>query len=282
MPVPSSPCRRPSKSLATAVICILVTYQHTPAVWRGTRHVRQQEQPASIPGGEQDARPAKPGDDLSEFDYIIVGAGSAGCLMANRLSANPDHRVLLVEAGGRDNYHWIHIPVGYLYCINNPRTDWMFRTEPDKGLNGRSLIYPRGKTLGGCSSINGMIYMRGQARDYDHWAEVSGDDEWRWEQCLADFMRHEDHALLDDGASSDPGQHDFHGHGGEWRVERQRLNWEVLDDFAIAAEQAGIPRTKDFNRGSMKGWPISRSTSGRVGAGTRPRPSCARRSSAAT
>ncbi|MEO1874859.1 MAG: GMC family oxidoreductase N-terminal domain-containing protein [Cobetia sp.] len=209
--------------------------------------------PHRSPEGEQDARPAKPGDDLSEFDYIIVGAGSAGCLMANRLSANPDHRVLLVEAGGRDNYHWIHIPVGYLYCINNPRTDWMFRTEPDKGLNGRSLIYPRGKTLGGCSSINGMIYMRGQARDYDHWAEVSGDDEWRWEQCLADFMRHEDHALLDDGASSDPGQHDFHGHGGEWRVERQRLNWEILDDFAIAAEQAGIPRTKDFNRGSNEG-----------------------------
>lgn len=209
--------------------------------------------PHRSPEGEQDARPAKPGDDLSEFDYIIVGAGSAGCLMANRLSANPDHRVLLVEAGGRDNYHWIHIPVGYLYCINNPRTDWMFRTEPDKGLNGRSLIYPRGKTLGGCSSINGMIYMRGQARDYDHWAEVSGDDEWRWEQCLADFMRHEDHALLDDGASSDPEQRDFHGHGGEWRVERQRLNWEVLDDFASAAEQAGIPRTKDFNRGSNEG-----------------------------
>ncbi|WP_088744204.1 GMC family oxidoreductase [Cobetia sp. QF-1] len=191
--------------------------------------------------------------DGDVFDYIIVGAGSAGCLMANRLSANPEHRVLLAEAGGRDNYHWIHIPVGYLYCINNPRTDWLFRTEPAKGLNGRSLLYPRGKTLGGCSSINGMIYMRGQARDYDHWAEVTGDDQWRWEHCLKDFMRHEDHARLDDGGDADPEHRDFHGHGGEWRIERQRLNWEVLDDFASAAEQAGIPRTEDFNRGSNEG-----------------------------
>ncbi|WP_158774109.1 GMC family oxidoreductase [Cobetia sp. L2A1] len=188
-----------------------------------------------------------------EYDFIIVGAGSAGCLMANRLSVNPKHRVLLVEAGGRDNYHWIHIPVGYLYCINNPRTDWLYRTEPAAGLNGRSLLYPRGKTLGGCSSINGMIYMRGQARDYDHWAEVTGDDQWRWEQCLQDFMRHEDHARLDEGGDATPEHRDFHGHGGEWRIERQRLNWKVLDDFATAAEQAGIPRTDDFNRGSNEG-----------------------------
>lgn len=188
-----------------------------------------------------------------EFDYIVVGAGTAGCLLANRLSADPNHRVLLIEAGGRDNYHWIHIPVGYLYCINNPRTDWLFRTEPDKGLNGRSLIYPRGKTLGGCSSINGMIYMRGQARDYDHWAEVAGDDAWRWENCLPDFIKHEDHYRLDGGGDADAKHRDFHGHGGEWRIEKQRLKWQVLDDFAEAAVQAGIPRTEDFNRGSNEG-----------------------------
>jgi len=187
------------------------------------------------------------------FDYIVVGAGTAGCLMANRLSADPQNRVLLIEAGGRDNYHWIHIPVGYLYCINNPRTDWLFRTEPDTGLNGRSLIYPRGKTLGGCSSINGMIYMRGQARDYDHWAEVTGSDEWRWENCLPDFIKHENHYRLDEGSDGDEAHRAFHGHGGEWRVEKQRLKWEVLDDFAEAAVQAGIPRTEDFNRGSNEG-----------------------------
>ena len=188
-----------------------------------------------------------------EFDYIIVGAGSAGCLLANRLSANPDNRVLLIEAGGRDNYHWIHIPVGYLYCIDNPRTDWRFRTEPDPGLNGRSLIYPRGKTLGGCSSINGMLYIRGQARDYDHWAEVTGEPAWRWENCLPDFMRHEDHYRLDDGGDADPEHRKYHGHGGEWRVEHQRLKWKVLEDFAEACVQAGIPRTRDFNRGDNEG-----------------------------
>ncbi|MFJ5538217.1 GMC family oxidoreductase [Vreelandella titanicae] len=192
-------------------------------------------------------------DHISYFDYIVIGAGTAGCLMANRLSANPNNKVLLIEAGGRDNYHWIHIPVGYLYCINNPRTDWLFRTEPDKGLNGRSLIYPRGKTLGGCSSINGMIYMRGQARDYDHWAEVTGDDAWRWENCLPDFIKHEDHYRLDEGGDADAQHRDFHGHGGEWRIEKQRLKWQVLDDFAEAAVQAGIPRTDDFNRGSNEG-----------------------------
>ncbi|HET8904609.1 MAG TPA: GMC family oxidoreductase N-terminal domain-containing protein [Saccharospirillum sp.] len=187
------------------------------------------------------------------FDYIVVGAGTAGCLLANRLSANPDNRVLLIEAGGRDNYHWIHIPVGYLYCINNPRTDWLYRTEPDQGLNGRALIYPRGKALGGCSSINGMIYMRGQARDYDGWARVVGDDAWRWENCLPDFKRHEDHYRLDSGADADEQHRDFHGHGGEWRIEKQRLKWPVLDDFAAAMVQAGIPYTRDFNRGCNEG-----------------------------
>lgn len=187
------------------------------------------------------------------FDYIIVGAGTAGCLLANRLSADPANRVLLIEAGGRDNYHWIHIPVGYLYCIDNPRTDWCFRTEADPGLNGRSLIYPRGKTLGGCSSINGMLYIRGQARDYDSWAEATGDDAWRWENCLPDFMKHEDHHRLDAGGDADAAHRDYHGHGGEWRVEKQRLNWQVLDDFATAAVEAGIPRTRDFNRGDNEG-----------------------------
>ncbi|MDI5933662.1 GMC family oxidoreductase [Halomonas kalidii] len=188
-----------------------------------------------------------------EFDYIVVGAGTAGCLLANRLSADPANRVLLIEAGGRDNYHWVHIPVGYLYCIDNPRTDWCFRTEPDAGLNGRSLIYPRGKTLGGCSSINGMIYMRGQARDYDGWAEATGDAAWRWENCLPDFIRHENHYRLDAGGDADAAHRDYHGHGGEWRVERQRLRWQVLDAFAEAAVQAGIPRTHDFNRGCNEG-----------------------------
>ncbi|TFH85097.1 FAD-binding protein [Billgrantia azerbaijanica] len=192
-------------------------------------------------------------DKTQEFDYIIVGAGTAGCLLANRLSADPANRVLLIEAGGRDNYHWIHIPVGYLYCIDNPRTDWRFRTEPDAGLNGRSLLYPRGKTLGGCSSINGMLYIRGQARDYDHWAELTGEPAWRWENCLPDFMKHEDHQRLDDGGDADAAHRDFHGHGGEWRVEKQRLRWQVLDDFATAAVEAGIPRTRDFNRGDNEG-----------------------------
>ncbi len=178
------------------------------------------------------------------YDYIVVGAGTAGCLLANRLSADPQCRVLLVEAGGHDDYHWIHIPVGYLYCIGNPRTDWLFSTEADPGLNGRSLRYPRGKVLGGCSSINGMIYMRGQSRDYDAWAASVGDDAWRWDQCLPHFKRHEDHWR---------GGDELHGAGQEWRVEKQRLSWKVLDAFAAAAQEAGIPATDDFNRGSNEG-----------------------------
>ncbi|ALM53288.1 GMC family oxidoreductase [Halomonas huangheensis] len=190
------------------------------------------------------------------FDYIIVGAGSAGCLLAKRLSEDPNVSVLLIEAGGRDSYPWIHIPVGYLYCIDNPRTDWRFRTQPAAGLNGRSLLYPRGRTLGGCSSINGMIYMRGQARDYDHWAEITGDDSWRWESCLEDFRRHEDHYRLDDHhphGDDDEQLQRFHAHGGEWRVEKQRYRWPILDEFAAAARAAGIPATDDFNRGCNEG-----------------------------
>ena len=178
------------------------------------------------------------------FDYVIVGAGTAGCLLANRLSANPRHRVLLLEAGGHDHYHWIHIPVGYLYCIGNPRTDWMFQTEADAGLNGRQLRYPRGKVLGGCSSINGMIYMRGQARDYDGWAALTDDAAWRWDACLPYFKRHEDHWRGGDA---------LHGAGHEWRVEQQRLSWQILDAFAAAAAEAGIAPTDDFNRGDNEG-----------------------------
>jgi choline dehydrogenase len=190
----------------------------------------------------------------NRFDFIIVGAGTAGCLLANRLSADPGKRVLLLEAGGRDDYHWIHIPVGYLYCIGNPRTDWLFKTEPDAGLNGRSLRYPRGKVLGGCSSINGMIYMRGQTRDYDAWAAATGDEAWRWDAVLPFFRQHEDHWRLDAGAERPPGfDAAMHGHGGEWRVEKQRLRWAVLDAFAEAAQQAGIPATPDFNGGNNEG-----------------------------
>ncbi|MFO1326357.1 MAG: GMC family oxidoreductase N-terminal domain-containing protein [Rubrivivax sp.] len=192
--------------------------------------------------------------DDSGWDHIIVGGGTAGCLMANRLSADRSRRVLLIEAGGDDDYHWIHIPVGYLYCIGNPRTDWLYSTEPDPGLNGRSLRYPRGKVLGGCSSINGMIYMRGQARDYDGWADLVGDARWRWDFCVPYFKRHEDHWRGPDLLHGAPG-FDPSGarQGGEWRVERQRLSWEVLDAFAAAAQQAGIPATDDFNTGSNEG-----------------------------
>jgi choline dehydrogenase len=204
----------------------------------------------------------------SQFDYIIVGAGTAGCLLANRLSADASKRVLLIEAGRKDDYHWVHIPVGYLYCIGNPRTDWLYNTAPDAGLNGRSLRYPRGKVLGGCSSINGMIYMRGQARDYDQWAEITGDARWRWDSALPYFKLHEDHHAGANAMHGAKGERSdvlladhtlygetlrHHSAGGEWRVEKQRLRWDVLDAFAQAAVQAGIPATDDFNRGSNEG-----------------------------
>ena len=203
------------------------------------------------------------------FDYIVVGGGTAGALLANRLSTDRKKRVLLVEAGRKDDYHWIHIPVGYLYCIGNPRTDWLYNTEPAAGLNGRTLRYPRGKALGGCSSINGMIYMRGQARDYDHWAQLTGDDDWAWDKSLPDFMAHENHYKLDSKETPpDERIRQFHGHashhagvnalvdrrvGGEWRVEKQRLRWDILDAFEQAAVQAGIPATSDFNTGDNHG-----------------------------
>jgi choline dehydrogenase len=179
-----------------------------------------------------------------EFDYVIVGAGTAGCVLANRLSEDPDVRVLLLEAGGSDDYRWIHIPVGYLYCIGNPRTDWLYKTQPEAGLNGRALAYPRGRVLGGSSSINGMIYMRGQRGDYDDWAQETGDAGWSWNNVLPIFRRSEDHHA---GAS------DAHGAGGEWRVEKQRLNWEILDAFARAAQETGIDATDDFNGGDNGG-----------------------------
>jgi choline dehydrogenase len=202
------------------------------------------------------------------FDYIIVGGGTAGCLLANRLSADASKKVLLIEAGRKDDYHWIHIPVGYLYCIGNPRTDWLYNTEPEAGLNGRSLRYPRGKTLGGSSSINGMIYMRGQAHNYDDWAQLTGDNAWAWDKALPYFKLHENHYK---------GADEFHGAlgtaaelmqdktvpyqkilrhrkaGAEWQVSKQRLRWDVLDAFSEAAVQAGIPATDDFNRGDNEG-----------------------------
>ncbi|MDE1554226.1 MULTISPECIES: GMC family oxidoreductase [Comamonas] len=189
----------------------------------------------------------------TSFDYIVIGGGTAGALLCNRLSADRNVRVLLIEAGRKDDYHWIHIPVGYLHCIGNPRTDWLYQTEADAGLNGRSLRYPRGKTLGGCSSINGMIYMRGQARDYDQWAGLTGDDSWRWEQVLPAFMKHESHWRLDEGQPPNPAFANLHGHKGEWRVEKQRLRWDILDAFSQAAQQAGIPATQDFNGGDNEG-----------------------------
>ncbi|MBM86475.1 MAG: choline dehydrogenase [Rhodospirillaceae bacterium] len=181
--------------------------------------------------------------DLGTYDYVVVGAGTAGCVLANRLSADPKNRVLLLEAGGRDDYFWIRVPVGYLFTMNNSRTDWCMKTEPSEGLNGRALSYPRGKVLGGCSSINGMIYMRGQAHDYDHWRQL-GNVGWGWKDVLPYFKRSEDHAA---------GEDDMHGSGGELRVEEQRLSWEILDAFRAAAAETGIPNTRDFNRGNNEG-----------------------------
>jgi choline dehydrogenase len=178
-----------------------------------------------------------------DYDYIIVGAGSAGCVLANRLSADAGKRVLLLEAGGRDNWIWFHIPVGYLFAIGNPRSDWMFKTEPEKGLNGRSLAYPRGKVIGGSSAINAMIYMRGQAADYDHWRQL-GLTGWGWDDVLPVFKKHEDHFM---------GPSDHHSVGGEWRIEAPRVTWDLLEAYRDAAEQAGIKKIPDFNTGDNEG-----------------------------
>jgi len=186
-------------------------------------------------------------DTLEDYDYVIVGAGTAGCLLANRLSADPSVRVLLLEAGGTDDYIWVHIPVGYLYCHGNPKVDWCFKTKEEPGLNGRSLNYPRGKVLGGCSSVNGMIYMRGQARDYDLWRQM-GNEGWAWDDILPFFMQHEDQFAMQPG--------DFNGvhkRGGEWRIEEPRIQWEILEAWATAAEQIGIPKIGDFNSGNNEG-----------------------------
>jgi choline dehydrogenase-like flavoprotein len=187
-------------------------------------------------------RTAKPLD--GEYDYIIAGAGTAGCILANRLSADPAKRVLLLEAGGRDNWIWFHIPVGYLFAIGNPRSDWMFKTEPEPGLNGRALAYPRGKVIGGSSAINAMISMRGQAADYDHWRQL-GLTGWSWDDVRQSFRRLEDHFL---------GDSEHHGVGGGWRVEAPRLSWEILDAVGEAAREMGIPQRPDFNNGDNEGF----------------------------
>ena len=178
-----------------------------------------------------------------EWDYIVCGAGTAGCLLANRLSANPRNRVLLLEAGTKDDWIWFHIPVGYLFAIGNPRSDWMFKTEPEAGLNGRALAYPRGKVMGGSSAINAMIVMRGQAADYDHWRQL-GLAGWGWDDVRPLFRKLEDHFL---------GDSEHHGKGGEWRVEAPRVRWDLLDKVRQAAGEMGIPAIDDFNTGDNEG-----------------------------
>jgi choline dehydrogenase len=186
---------------------------------------------------------AQPEPIEGEYDYIVVGAGSAGCLLANRLSADPNTRVLLLEAGGYDNWIWFHIPVGYLFAIGNPRSDWCFKTEPEEGLNGRSLSYPRGKAIGGSSAINAMVYMRGQAADYDHWRQL-GLSGWGWDDVLPSFKKHENSFL---------GESELHGVGGELRIEEPRVHWALLDAFRAAAAQANIKSITDFNTGDNEG-----------------------------
>ncbi len=180
---------------------------------------------------------------VEDADFVIIGAGSAGCVLANRLSADPGTTVTVLEAGGKDDWIWFHIPVGYLFAIGNPRADWLFRTEAEPGLNGRALNYPRGRVVGGCSAINAMIYMRGQAADYDGWRQL-GLEGWGWDDVLPHFLKHEDHA--------DP-PNNLHRKGGEWRVEHPRMRWEILDAFQQAAVAAGLTQVDDFNSGDNAG-----------------------------
>lgn len=182
--------------------------------------------------------------NIGTFDYVVIGAGSAGCLLANRLSADPSKRVLVLEAGGMDDWIWFHVPVGYLYAIGNPRADWLFQTEPQAGLGGRALAYPRGKVVGGCSAINAMIYMRGQAADYDGWRQL-GLQGWSWDDVLPYFLKHEDHIA--------PAAGGLHRSGGEWRVENPRVRWAILDAVRDAAQAAGIAKIDDFNTGDNEG-----------------------------
>ncbi|MEC9344572.1 MAG: GMC family oxidoreductase N-terminal domain-containing protein [Pseudomonadota bacterium] len=196
-----------------------------------------------MPGNAPDKQEADGHETAGEFDYVVVGSGSAGCVLANRLSENPANRVLLLEAGGTDNRFWVHVPIGYLYCMGNPATDWCLQTEPEPGLNGRRLNYPRGKLLGGCSSINGMIYMRGQSRDYDQWRQM-GNTGWGWDDVLPLFRKSEHHYGNEDA---------YHGTRGEMRVEEQRLHWPILDAVREAAVEIGVHPTDDFNRGDNEG-----------------------------